>query len=155
MSEQERDAATKKFAEIAAAYETLRHGHTCVAHALYGRPPAFGHQHPLLPRSPLPDVVCSDPDKRRVYDQTGSTTGQVPPGGGGGGGGFPGGFQQGFQQGFPGGSAQFEFDTSSFFSGGGGGGGGGGGFSDPFKIFESFFGGGMPGSAGGGMPGGV
>ena len=86
-----------------------------------------------------------------MYDQTGAPPGQAPPGGGG----FPGG-----GHGFPGGPGG---DGSYTFQFGGGGdnmfgsrpGGGGGGFSDPFKIFESFFGGmgGGGGGGGGGMPG--
>jgi DnaJ-class molecular chaperone len=83
--------------------------------------------------------VLSDPSKRQTYDQFGSAafeqggpTGQGPFGAGGPFGGFGG------QQGGP--------FTYTYTNGGGAQGFdfGGGGFSDPFEIFEQFFGGGNP-----------
>jgi DnaJ-class molecular chaperone len=83
--------------------------------------------------------VLSDPQKRQTYDQFGSAafeqggpTGQGPFGAGGPFGGFGG--QQG------------PF-TYTYTTGGQGPQGfdfGGGGFSDPFEIFEQFFGGASP-----------
>ncbi|KAF4548933.1 DnaJ C terminal domain-containing protein 5 [Elsinoe fawcettii] len=104
--------------------------------------------------------ILSDPDKRKLYDQYGLDFvlkgGQSMPEGatnGGGFGGMPGGFSSGgmpggfggMPGGMPGGT-QFKFSTSGF-PGGGMGGNMGGGFnpSDPRKIFEQFFGGGMGG----------
>lgn len=73
--------------------------------------------------------VLSDPQKRSAYDQYGHaafTQGSQPPGGGGG---------QSYRQG--------PFTYTYYTSGGGGGQPFGfdvGGFSDPFEIFEQFFG---------------
>ncbi|KAG5636398.1 hypothetical protein H0H81_008172 [Sphagnurus paluster] len=93
--------------------------------------------------------VLSDSNKRAVYDQFGE---EGLKGGGGGpppGQGFPGGFS-GFS-GFPGGGG----NTFSFTSAGPGGFGGSSGFAptDPQKIFEQIFGGGMGGFSMGGMGG--
>ena len=78
--------------------------------------------------------VLSDPQKRQTYDQFGASafeqggpTGQGPFGGGFG----------GFGQG------QGPF-TYTYTTGGSQGGFDFGGFSDPFEIFEQFFGGGSP-----------
>lgn len=74
--------------------------------------------------------VLSDPQKRQTYDQFGSAA--FEQGGAGAGGPF-GGFG-GFNQGGP-----FSYTYSS-----NGGGFDFGGFSDPFEIFEQFFGGASP-----------
>jgi DnaJ-class molecular chaperone len=83
--------------------------------------------------------VLSDPQKKQTYDQFGAaafeqggSTGQGPFGAGGPFGGFGG------QQGGP--------FTYTYTNGGGAQGFdfGGAGFSDPFEIFEQFFGGGNP-----------
>ena len=82
--------------------------------------------------------VLSNPDKKAAYDQLGHAA--FEPGGMGAGGPFGGGFDQGqgrtyrsgpftytyYSSGGEGGGAPFEFDL--------------GGFSDPFEIFEQFFG---------------
>lgn len=80
--------------------------------------------------------VLSDPKKRQTYDQFGHAAfeqgaGQGPFGGGGNP--FAGGFGQQ--------SGPF---TYTYTTGGNGGGFDFGGFSDPFEIFEQFFGGGNP-----------
>lgn len=74
--------------------------------------------------------VLGDPKKRTTYDQYGASAFEGP--GAGAGGPFGGG--QGGQYG------PFSY---SYSSGGQGGGFDFGGFSDPFEIFEQFFGGGM------------
>lgn len=80
--------------------------------------------------------VLSDSQKRSAYDQYGHAA--FEPGGMGAGGPFGGGFggQQGTYQ-------QGPFTYTYYTSGGGGGQPfeGMGGFSDPFEIFEQFFGG--------------
>lgn len=80
--------------------------------------------------------VLSDPKKKEVYDQYGESAFQ--PGGGFGAAGSPfGGTQRG----------QYGPFTYTYSSGGGGSPFEGfdfGGFSDPFEIFEQFFGGGSP-----------
>ncbi|TFK49514.1 DnaJ-domain-containing protein [Heliocybe sulcata] len=96
--------------------------------------------------------VLSDSNKRAVYDQFGEEGlkgGGPPPSGGGGMGGFPGGFS-----GFPGGGGGATYTFTSG-PGGFGGGGGRGGFAptDPNKIFEQIFGGGLRGGGFGGMSG--
>ncbi len=77
--------------------------------------------------------VVSDPQKRQQYDQFGSAA--FENGGNGAGGPFGGGFRQGGQQG--------PF-TYSYTSGGDGAGFDFGGGTDPFEIFEQFFGGASP-----------
>lgn len=83
--------------------------------------------------------ILSNPEKKAAYDQFGHAA--FEPGGGGAGGPFAGGFGQGrtYRQGpftytyytsGEGGGTPFEFDF--------------GGFSDPFEIFEQFFGGASP-----------
>ncbi|KAK2460275.1 hypothetical protein APHAL10511_007664 [Amanita phalloides] len=95
--------------------------------------------------------VLSDSQKRTVYDQFGEEG--LKGGGGGGGGGPPPGAGAGFPpggfSGFPGGA------TFTFTSGGPGGFGRSSGFtaSDPQKIFEQIFGGGLGGGLGGAFPG--
>ncbi len=76
--------------------------------------------------------VLSDPQKRNVYDQVGRAgfdAGAGNPGGGGPFGGFQGGNYGPFTYSYSssGGAQDFDF----------------GGFSDPFEIFEQFFGGGF------------
>ena len=80
--------------------------------------------------------VLSDPKKKQTYDQFGHAAFDPASGGGAGGpfGGFSGG-QGGFQQG--------PF-TYYYSSGGGNPFGDVSGFSDPFEIFEQFFGGSNP-----------
>lgn len=81
--------------------------------------------------------VLSDPKKKQTYDQFGHAA--FGPGTGPGGfGGFPGGQTRTYKQG------PFTYTYTTY-----GGGGPGvrfdfGGFSDPFEIFEQFFGGGRP-----------
>lgn len=80
--------------------------------------------------------VLSDSKKKKLYDQFGEAglgpSGAGPDEGGGGGGGGP----------FPGGMGGMGGQTFSFRTTGGGGSGGGHGFhgSNPFSVFESFFG---------------
>lgn len=81
--------------------------------------------------------VLSDPQKKQTYDQFGHEA--FAPGAGFGGAAWPGGQAQTYR------SGPFTYSYST------GGSGGGidfedlfGGFSDPFEIFESFFGGGSP-----------
>ena len=76
--------------------------------------------------------VLSDPQKKQTYDQYGHAA-----------------FEQGAGQGpfggpFGGGSGQYGPFTYTYSSSGGNGGFDYGGFSDPFDIFEQFFGGGNP-----------
>lgn len=79
--------------------------------------------------------VLSDPQKKQTYDQFGAAA--FEQGGmGGAGGPFGGGF--GGQQG------QYGPFTYTYTTGGDGGGFDFGGFSDPFEIFEQFFGGANP-----------
>ena len=85
--------------------------------------------------------VLSDPQKKQTYDQLGHAAfeqgaGQGPFGGAQGGpfGGFG---QQGGRQG------PFSYTYTTGGDGGAGFGGDFGGFSDPFEIFEQFFGGGF------------
>lgn len=75
--------------------------------------------------------VLSDPEKRQAYDQFGAAAfeGGAPQGGGGPFGGFGGGQ-----------SGRYGPFTYTYSSGGGDF----GGFSDPFEIFEQFFGGASP-----------
>jgi DnaJ-class molecular chaperone len=77
--------------------------------------------------------VLSDPKKKQMYDQYGSAAFEQAGGGGGAGGPF-GGFGGFGQQGQKG---PFTYSWSSS-------GADTGGFSDPFDIFEQFFGGGSP-----------
>lgn len=79
--------------------------------------------------------VIGDPQKRKTYDQFGSAAFENGAGGNPGGpfGGF-GGAQGG----------QYGPFTYTYTTGGNGGGFDFGGFSDPFEIFEQFFGGGNP-----------
>lgn len=74
--------------------------------------------------------VLSNPEKKQTYDQYGHAAFDPSQGFGAGAGG-----QQTYRQG--------PF-TYTYTTGGGGGGFDFGGFSDPFEIFESFFGGGSP-----------
>lgn len=78
--------------------------------------------------------VLSDPQKKQMYDQVGHAAFES---GARGGGPFGGGF------GGPFGGSQGPF-TYTYSSGGDSGGFDFGGFSDPFEIFEQFFGGGSP-----------
>lgn len=84
--------------------------------------------------------VLSDPQKKQAYDQYGHSAfeqgaGQGPFGGGG----------DPFSGGFGGqGSGQYGPFTYTYTTGGNGQGFDFGGFSDPFEIFEQFFGGGNP-----------
>lgn len=77
--------------------------------------------------------VLSDPQKRSMYDQVGRAGFENGAGAAGGAGGPFGGFQQGgygpftYSYSTSGGAQDFDF----------------GGFSDPFEIFEQFFGGGF------------
>src|SRR5687767_5783951 len=84
--------------------------------------------------------VLSDPAKKQTYDQFGSAAFEN---GGAGAGGYRGGnpFAGGF-----GGQQQGPF-TYSYTTGGDGGNYDFGGFTDPFEIFEQFFGGGMGGAS--------
>lgn len=75
--------------------------------------------------------VLGDPQKRSRYDQFGASAFENGAGGGGGGGPFGGGFRQ-----------QGPF-TYTYSTGGGAEGFDFNGFSDPFDIFEQFFGGGF------------
>lgn len=125
VSEDKKEEANKRFADIAAAYETLSDPDKRRTYDQVGEEGLTGQGPP----------------------GGGGSQGGFPGGGGGGGGGFHGGFPGGFQGGFPGGGAQFHT-----FSTGGGGGGGGFSFGDPMRIFEAMFGGG--GMGGGGMGGG-
>jgi len=77
--------------------------------------------------------VLSNPEKKQTYDQYGHAA--FDPSQGFGAGGPFGGGQQTYRQG--------PF-TYTYTTGGQGGGFDFGGFSDPFEIFESFFGGGSP-----------
>jgi len=79
--------------------------------------------------------VLSDQQKRQTYDQFGSAAFEQGGMGGGAGGPFGGGFG-GFQQG----------PFSYSYSNAGGQNPFGGDFSDPFEIFEQFFGGGFSGA---------
>lgn len=82
--------------------------------------------------------VLSDPQKKQAYDQYGHSVFEQGAGQGGpfGGAGGPFGGQQG---------GQYGPFTYTYTSGGGNMGGFDfGGFSDPFEIFEQFFGGGSP-----------
>jgi DnaJ-class molecular chaperone len=83
--------------------------------------------------------ILSDPQKRQAYDQFGHQAfnqgaGQGPFGAGGPFGGFEGQSRQG----------QYGPFTYTYSSSGGGADFDFGGFSDPFEIFEQFFGGGSP-----------
>src|SRR5687767_4716185 len=78
--------------------------------------------------------VLSDPQKRQTYDQFGASAFDQGAGFGGGGGPFSGGFGQRGQQGGQWGPFSYTYSTdgaTNFDSGG---------FSDPFEIFEQFFG---------------
>lgn len=77
--------------------------------------------------------VLSDPSKKQAYDQFGHAAFEQAGGGQPGGGPFGGGFGQ--RQG------PFSY---TYTSGGNEGGFDFGGFTDPFEIFEQFFGGGSP-----------
>lgn len=77
--------------------------------------------------------VLSDPKKKQMYDQFGHATFQ----GGSPGGGFPGGFPGGSP--FGGGAGPFNFTYRQY--GGGESPFEGFDFSDPFEVFEQFFGG--------------
>ena len=79
--------------------------------------------------------VLSDENKRKTYDQVGHSGFEQGGFGGAGGGGPFGGGQQGGQHG--------PF-TYTYSQGGNGPGFDFGGYSDPFEIFEQFFGGGSP-----------
>lgn len=79
--------------------------------------------------------VLSDPSKKQQYDQFGHSAFEQGAGQGPFGGGNP------FSGGFGGQSGPF---TYTYTSGGNGQGFDFGGFSDPFEIFEQFFGGGNP-----------
>lgn len=88
--------------------------------------------------------ILSDPKKKETYDQFGHAAFDPRYGGAGAGaaggpftGGFPGGFSQTYKKG------PFTY-TYTTYGGGSKGGDGFGGFSDPFEIFEQFFGGGSP-----------
>ena len=84
--------------------------------------------------------VLSDSQKRSAYDQFGHEA--FSPGGGfRGGQGFPGGGQSPFGQGGQWGPFTYTYTNS----GGGGSPFAGVDFGDPFDLFESFFGGSMPG----------
>jgi molecular chaperone DnaJ len=80
--------------------------------------------------------ILSDPKKKATYDQFGHAA--FGPGTGPG----------GFSQGFPGGGFTRTYKqgpfTYTYTTYGGGGGPDFGGFSDPFEIFEQFFGGASP-----------
>ena len=76
--------------------------------------------------------VLSDPQKRQVYDQVGRSAFEA---GGAGGAGGPFGGQGGFRQ------DPFSY---TYYTNGGENNFDFGGFSDPFEIFEQFFGGGSP-----------
>ena len=79
--------------------------------------------------------MLSDPQKKQAYDQFGHSAFEQGAGAGGpfGGAGGPFGGQQG---------GQYGPFTYSYSTGGNMGGFDFGGFSDPFDIFEQFFGGG-------------
>jgi DnaJ-class molecular chaperone len=88
--------------------------------------------------------VLSDPKKKETYDQFGHAAFDPRYGGAGAGaaggpfaGGFPGGYTRTYKQG------PFTY-TYTTYGGGPGAESGFGGFSDPFEIFEQFFGGGSP-----------
>jgi DnaJ-class molecular chaperone len=81
--------------------------------------------------------VLSDPQKRQTYDQFGAAAFEQGAASGGGQGPF-GGFG-----GFGGQTGQYGPFTYSYSTGGDSGGFDFGGFSDPFEIFEQFFGGGF------------
>ena len=78
--------------------------------------------------------VLSDAQKRQTYDQYGAAAFEQGAGGFGGQGPFGGFGQQG---------GQYGPFTYTYTTNGGGGGFDFGGFSDPFEIFEQFFGGGF------------
>lgn len=84
--------------------------------------------------------VLSDPKKRQVYDQFGHAAFGPGAGPAGFGFGFPGGFTRTYKKG------PFTYTYTTYGSGGSPFSSGGldfefGGFSDPFEIFEQFFGG--------------
>lgn len=139
----DQETANAKFIEINNAYEVLSGEPLFLLPALAAAPGRAVEIDPCLPPSArsVPAWIA-DEQKRAAYDHGGEEG--MAGGGGPGGGGQPH-HQQ--QHGHPGGGAQ----TWTFHSGGGGARAGGGGpFSDPWKIFKSFFGqGGGPGGEGG------
>jgi len=88
--------------------------------------------------------ILSNPKKKETYDQFGHVAFDPRYGGagaGGAGGPFAGGFPGGFSQTHKKGPFTYTYTT---YGGGSRSGGDFGGFSDPFEIFEQFFGGGSP-----------
>jgi DnaJ-class molecular chaperone len=79
--------------------------------------------------------ILSDPKKKETYDQFGHAAFDPRYGGGGAGGPFGGGQSRTYRQG----PFTYTYSTS-----GGGSPFGGAGFTDPFEIFEQFFGGASP-----------